>query len=45
MTVSNHVSAVDDPGTIAAMLPGSWLLQPKVSVGRVARRPLPLGCC
>ena len=30
ITVSNHVSAVDDPGTIAALVPAAWLIQPKV---------------
>ena len=30
LTVCNHVSAVDDPGVVAALLPLSWFLSPEV---------------
>ena len=29
ITVSNHVTAVDDPGTTMPLIPGSWLLKPE----------------
>ena len=30
LTVCNHVSAVDDPGAVAVLLPQYWLWQPTV---------------
>lgn len=43
LTVCNHVSAVDDPGTIAAMLPLTWFFTPERI--RCHARPRARFCC